>query len=205
MSAAILERAQRAIRALVGRGRVTYVDDSKTVQKMQVTMSGLETPDNRIRVAEFGFTSNPPVGSDVVALHVAGDRSAGVVVGTNHQPSRPTGLSAGESMLYSQDGKHVYLTASGGIVVEAKGQDVVVNDARNVTWTCTGKFKVVAPGGVEFDTPLVSSTGDIQDNSSTNAATMKTMRTDYDEHEHPVPNVQSGSSTATTGTPNPTM
>jgi phage baseplate assembly protein V len=210
MSTAILERAQRAIRALVGRGRVTYVDDSKTVQKMQVTMSGLETPDNRIRVAEFGFTSNPPIGSDVVALHVAGDRSAGVVVGTNHQPSRPTGLSAGESMLYSQDGKQVYLTASGGIVVEAKGQDVVVNDARNVTWNCTGdftlnvggKFNVVAPGGTNLTTPAVKSSGDIQDNSATNTHTMAQMRSIYNTHTHPIPNVQAGSSTVTSSIPN---
>lgn len=141
----MFERMQRAITALVGRGRVKYVNDGGVVQEMQVVMNGLETPDNRYRVAEFGLTSNPPVGSDAIALHVSGDRSAGVVIGTNHQPSRPTGLQSGETMLYSQDGKYVYMTASGGIVVEAKGQPVTVNDASNVTCNASGTLTVNAP------------------------------------------------------------
>ncbi|WP_423236877.1 phage baseplate assembly protein domain-containing protein [Burkholderia cenocepacia] len=58
-------------------------------------MNGLEVPAGRYRVPEFGFSSNPPIGSDALALHVAGDRSAGAVVGTNHQGSRPRGARAG--------------------------------------------------------------------------------------------------------------
>ncbi len=213
MDATAIERLFLRVRALFGRGRVTYVDDSGPVQEMQVRMSGLVTADSRLRVAEFGFTSNPPLGSDVLALHVAGDPAMGAIVATNHQASRPTGLVAGESMLYSEDGKQVYLTASGGIVVTAKGQDVVVNGAKNVSVNCTGdftvncggRFNVTAPGGVSFQAPLVAASGDVQDNAGSNAATMKTMRAEYDVHEHPVPNVQPGSATATTGTPVPTM
>lgn len=192
------------LRGLFGRGRVTYVDDSGPVQKMQVRMNGLVTSDNRLRLAEFGFTSNPPIGADVLALHVAGDNGSGAVFATNHQQSRPKGLAAGESMLYSQDGKSVYMTASGGIVVEAKGQDVVVNDARNVTWNLSGKLKIVAPGGVEFDTPEITTPGDIIDNSATNSHTMAQMRSIFDGHTHPVPNVQLGGPGTTTTAPNQT-
>ncbi|MBB3256856.1 phage baseplate assembly protein V [Paraburkholderia bannensis] len=138
-------RMRRNVDSIVGRGRVKYVNDSGVVQVIQVQMNGLETADNRYRVAEFGFTSNPPIDSDVIALHVAGERSAGAVIGTNHQSSRPTGLEAGESMIYSQDGKQVYLTADGGIIVEAKGQNVVVNDAENVTCNARGTLTVNAP------------------------------------------------------------
>lgn len=213
MDSTAIERLFLRVRGLFGRGRVTFVDDSGSVQQMQVRMSGLVTADNRLRVPEFGFTSNPPIGSDALVLHVAGDQSVGAVVATNHQPSRPTGLKAGESMLYSQDGKQIYLTASGGIVVTAQGQDIVVNQARNVTVNCSGdftvncggKFNVVAPGGANFQVPLVAASGDIQDNSGSNSATMKAMRADYDAHEHPVPNVQPGNGTTTTGTPSPTM
>jgi phage baseplate assembly protein V len=187
---------------MVGRARVRFVNDAGPIQTMQVSMSAMETPDNRLRMTEFGFASNPPVGSDAIALHLSGDRGSGVVVATNHQPSRPRNLAAGESMLYSQDGKSVYITAAGGIVVQANGQDVVVNNAKDVTWNLSGKLKIVAPGGVEFDAPLVASTGDIQDNSATNARTMATMRTIYDVHNHPVPNVQPGSATVTTNAPN---
>ncbi len=140
-----IEVLKRRIYSLVGRGRVKLVDDSGPVQKMQLLMSGMETPDKRYRVPEFGFTSNPPIDSDAIALHISGDRSAGVVIGTNHQPSRPTGLQPGESMIYSEDGKYIYLTASGGIVVEAKGQNVVVNDAANVTCNASATLTVNAP------------------------------------------------------------
>jgi phage baseplate assembly protein V len=202
----------RRIQMMFSRGRVTYVDDSGPVQKLQVRLSGLETSDGRLRMQEFGFTSSPPIGTDVLGLHISGDRSAGTVFATNHQQSRPTGLVAGETMLYSQDGKHVYLTASGGIVVEAKGQDVVVNDAANVTWNCSGdftlncggKFNVVAPGGSKFTTPTVQSTGDMQDNTATNSHTMAQMRSIYNGHTHPVASIQTGGSTINSNPPNQT-
>ncbi|WP_175829724.1 phage baseplate assembly protein V [Burkholderia cepacia] len=201
------------VRNLFGRGRITLVDDTGPVQLVQLRMNGLEVPSGRYRVPEFGFSSNPPIGTDALALHVAGDRSAGAVIGTNHQQSRPRGLAPGESILYSQDGKRVYLTASGGIVVEAKGQDVVVNDAANVTWNCSGdfkivaggKFSVVAPGGTDFDTPMLASTGDMQDNTGTNNETMKGMRDLYDTHTHNVVEVQGGQSTITSNVPNQQM
>jgi phage baseplate assembly protein V len=211
----ILDQHYFRIAMLFGRGRITApVDDSGSVQIVQVQMSGLEVADERYRVPEFGFTSNPPIGSDVLALHVAGDRTAGAVVATNHQPSRPTGLQPGETMLYSQDGKHVYITSSGGIVVEAKGQDVAVNNARNVVWNCSGdftlklggKFNVVAPGGTNFDTPTLDSTGDITDQTgSGNAESMSLMRTKYNEHDHVVEEVQTGGSNVTSNTPLPQM
>lgn len=193
MSAAIVEGVFRRIQMLFGRGRVTFVDDTGTVQKMQVQMNGLETPDNRYRLAEFGFTSNPPIGSDVVALHMAGDRSSGAVVATNHQPSRPTGLLAGESMLYSQDGKYVYMTASGGISVFADGQTVNVTGATTVT--------INAATEVVMNTPLLKVSGDILDNYGTNTDTVAGMRTVANGHTHPIVNIQTGGSTINTQPP----
>ncbi|CAB3923971.1 hypothetical protein LMG26846_05858 [Achromobacter insuavis] len=186
---------------MVGRGVVTAVDDSGPVQLMQVRASGLEVADRRVRPQEFGLTSNPPVGSDAALAAVSGDRSSTMVVGVNHQGSRPRGLLAGETKLYSQDGKYVYLTADGGIVVEAKGQDVVVNNANNVTWNLSGKLTIVAPGGIDLQTPMVKSTGDMQDNYESNSRTMKGMRDVFNVHQHPVKNVQAGGSTVTSDKP----
>jgi phage baseplate assembly protein V len=199
-----VDRLARRVLLLVGRGRVSApVNDGGAVQMLQAQINPLETIDNLRRIAEFGFTSVPPEGSDVAIVFVGGDRSSGLVIGTNHQGSRPTGLNPGETMIFTQDGKQIYLTASGGIVVEAKGQPVVINDASNVTVNCSGVFKVVAPGGVVFDTPNVSSTGDITDNTGTgNESTMKTMREIHDTHDHDVVEVQTGSSTITTKVPN---
>ncbi|NDV77129.1 hypothetical protein [Burkholderia cenocepacia] len=88
-----------------------------------------------------------------------------------------------------------------------------MNDAANVTWNCSGdfkivaggKFSVVAPGGSEFDTPMLSSTGDMQDNTGTNSETMKGMRETFDNHDHDVVEVQGGSSTIRSNKPNQQM
>jgi len=198
----LFERLFRRIQMLIGRGRVTQVDDSGPVQLLQVQASGFELADKRARVQEFGLTSNPPVGSDAALMALTGDRTAVMVVATNHQGSRPRNLAPGETKLYSEDGKYVYLTAAGGIVVDAKGQDVVVNNARDVTWNLSGKLTIVAPGGIDLQTPMVKSTGDMQDNYRSNDKTMKEMREIYDEHDHDVANVQTGSSTVTSKHPN---
>ncbi|MFM0736549.1 phage baseplate assembly protein V [Paraburkholderia xenovorans] len=184
------------LRGLFGRGRVTFVDDSGPVQVVQIKTNLLAVSDDRYRVAEFGFTSNPPIGSDVLTLHVAGDISAGAVFATNHQPSRPTGLQTGETMLYSQDGKQIYMTADGGIVVNANSQPVMVNGATTVT--------INAATEVLMNTPILKVSGDIIDNFGSNPHSMAQMRSIYDTHTHPVPNVQLGGPGTTTSAPSQT-
>ena len=198
----VIERLSHRILLVIARSLVTLVNDAGGIQILQVRLSASEVRDGLPRVSEFGFSSNPPEGSDAVVAFLGGDRSKGIVIGTCHQPSRPRDLSPGESILHSQDGKSVYLTAAGGMVVEAKGQPVVVNNASDVTWNCSGKFTLVAPGGVEFDTPLVKSSGDMQDNFETNPHTLAEMRQISNEHTHPVKGVQSGSSSVTSDPPN---
>lgn len=197
----IFGRLSQRILLGIARALVAVVRDSGGIQVMQVQLSASEVRDGLPRFTEFGFSSNPPVGSDAVVAFLGGDRSKGIVIGTCHQPSRPKNLAPGETKLHSQDGKSVYLTASGGIVVEAKGQPVVVNDASDVTWNCSGKFKLVAPGGVEIDAPLVQSTGDMQDNSASNPHTVAAMRQIANDHTHPVKGVQSGDSNVTSDPP----
>lgn len=208
-----ISRLSRRVLNLLSIGSIKTVVDTGDVQKSQISLNPFETIDGIPRALEFGITSNPPINSTAVVSFAGGDRSNGIILGTNHAASRPRGLAPGETKLYSQDGKSVYLTASGGIVVDAKGQDVVVNNARNVTWNCSGdftqnvsgKYKVVAGGGVEFDTSLVKASGDMQDNFSTNPDTMKSMRTSYNGHNHVVNGIQTGSSQVTSATPIPQM
>jgi phage baseplate assembly protein V len=192
----ILERVARRVLMSLARALVTTVNDAGGVQMMQVKLNALETRDNTPRPVEFGLTSNPPINSDAFVVFLGGDRSNGVVLGTVHQPSRPKNLAPGETMLYSQDGKSIYLTASGGIVVEAKGQDVTVNHAARVT--------INAATEIDMNTPLLKVSGDILDNSGSNTRTMKQMRDVYNSHTHPVTNVQTGGSTINTNAPSQT-
>lgn len=192
----IIERVARRVLLSLARALVTTVNDSGGVQMMQVKLNALETRDNTPRVAEFGLTSNPPINSDAFVVFLGGDRSNGVVLGTVHQPSRPKNLASGETMIYSQDGKQIYLTASGGIVIDAKNQAVTVNNATTVTINAATKVRMV--------TPLLEVTGDIIDNAGSNAHNMAQMRSIYNTHTHPIVNVQTGSSTTNTNAPSQT-
>jgi phage baseplate assembly protein V len=187
---------------MIRRGKITLVNDAGPVQMVQLPPSGLEGRDNLARIGEYGLASNPPDGTDAYVANIGGDPSNGAVIGTNHQATRPTGLQSGETQIYNGPAGTSFYLANGEIVINANGQPVNVNNATDVTWTCTGKFKVVAPGGVEFEAPTVQSTGDMQDNTGTNSHTMAQMRTIYNGHNHPVPNVQLGGPGTTTSAPN---
>ena len=149
----VMERLWRRVQLMSSWGRVTFSDDSRSAQLLQVKLNDSETRDDTPRIAEFGLTSRPPEGSDVLVVFLGGDRSKGVVVATAHQASRPKGLLAGETMLYDLWGKSVHLTKAGGIVVEAQGAPVTVNNATTVT--------INAADSVELVTPLLHVTGDI--------------------------------------------
>lgn len=208
-TANIATRLARRVLCAIGRGRIAISDDSGVIQEIQTRFNPLETIDGMPYVQHYGYASRAPTGSDVLALFIGGDRSSGVVVGTNDQKTRPTGLNYGESKQYSALGQYVYLSTT-GIVIEAKGLPVTINNASAVTVNCTTTVKVVAPTSVELDTPLLKVTGaiqaggDITDNAGANASSMASMRTVHNDHTHDIAEVQGGSSTVTSKTPNQT-
>jgi phage baseplate assembly protein V len=151
--AGAVARIWRRMQLVVGRGRVTTSNDTKTAQMLQVRLGAMETRDATPRLAEFGFTSAPPIGADVIVVFVGGDRSNGVVIATGHQSSRPTGLQPGETMVYDLWGKSIHFTESGGIVIDAKNTAVTVNNATTVT--------INASTEVVMNTPLLHVSGSI--------------------------------------------
>ena len=117
-------------------GRVTLVDDGGPAQKLQVKLPSVGADGSPLgeyyRLGEFGHASSPPIGSEVVLASLWGNRTHGLVVATNHQASRPTGLSAGDSMLYSARGQRVWL-ANGQLVVDGGGLPIVVQNFASCT------------------------------------------------------------------------
>ena len=171
-----MERLKRAIQALAGRGRVTTSDDSGNAQLLQVKLGALELRDNTPRLAEFGFTSRPPVGADAVLVFIGGDRSNGVVIATGDQKSRPRDLEEGETKVYDLFGKFIHFTKDGGIIIEANNSPVTVNNATTVTITAAAKVRMV--------TPLLEVTGDIKagGNVSDGKRSMAGDRAIYNSH-----------------------
>ncbi|WJN74360.1 Phage baseplate assembly protein Mup45, Q [Burkholderia anthina] len=192
----VTARIARFITVVTGWGRVTHQNDSGGAQLLQVQVNERETIDELPRIAEFGLTSVPPEGSDIAMMNLGGGRNNAVIVGTNHQKSRPRNLQSGETMLYAQDGKYVYLTASGGISIFANGQPVNVTGATTVTINAATKIRAV--------TPRFECTGDIVDNCDTTGRSMAADRMIFDGHNHDVNNVQGGLDTRTTNSPNQT-
>ncbi|EMO6449559.1 phage baseplate assembly protein [Raoultella planticola] len=174
------------IASLLGIGRVTAMNDSGGTQSVQY-QTPLEVASAH-RLAEFGFSSGLPVGSDVVLAFLGGDRSNPVVIATSHQGYRHSGLNSGESVMYNQWGLNILLTEN-GVFVDAKGKNVEVNNATTVT--------INASESILANTPLLKCTGDIVDNCESNSKTLKQLRDAYNVHDHDVKEVQSGESTIT--------
>ncbi len=206
----------RRVLLTVGRGRVMTGNDTAGAQLLQVQLGEDELRDNTPRLGEYGFASMPTNGSDIVMVFVGGDRSNGVIIATGNQAERLRNLQPGEAAIYDSLGKYIYLTQT-GIVVEAKGQPVTVNDATDVNVNATGTVTVNAPaakitGTLEVDGNVtlkgicavmgaLSSATSVADPTGT----MQSMRTVYDGHEHPVTGVATGSGSVTSNVPNQLM
>lgn len=146
----LIERLWGRVSRMVGRGRVSLVDDAGSVQLLQVALGADETQDKIPRLAEYGFTSMPPVGSDAVVLFLAGERSNGVVVATGNQRYRLKGLRNGDVALYDMRGQSVMLTDSGIVlnapVVKATQTLQAGNGASGTFTTPTGQTVTVQDG-----------------------------------------------------------
>ncbi|BCT15434.1 baseplate assembly protein [Enterobacter cloacae] len=181
-----LKRAAVRIAGMLGIGRITSQKDSGEIQQAQY-QTPLEVA-SAPRMADFGFSSGLPVGTDVVIAFIGGDRSSPVIIASNHQGYRRTGLNEGETAIYNKWAMEVLLTEK-GVFIDAKGKDVEVNNATNVT--------INASEGILANTPVLKCTGDIIDNCESNTRTLKELRDAHNDHDHVVKNVQKGNDDAT--------
>ncbi|MBP0996647.1 phage baseplate assembly protein [Serratia fonticola] len=186
-----LRQLGRRVSMMLGIGKITAHGDAGGVQKVQY-QTPLEVRDSTPRMAEFGFSSGLPVGTDVVIGFLGGDRSSAVIIASNNQQFRHSDLLAGETVIYNQWGMFIKLTEA-GIEIEANSKPVTVSNATQVT--------INATEGVLMNTPTVKVTGDIIDNCESNTATLKQLRDAHNDHDHVVRNVQGGDENKTSEKP----
>ena len=142
---AAIERIYRAALLAFGRGRVTVVDDTGPVQKLQVKLGPLEIIDGMPAPHDYGFTSNPPVGSDVLVNFVGANRTNGVVVAIGSQSYRMKNLESGEVAIYDKLGQSVHLTAA-GIVIMSAGLPITINGDIQLNGSLNATGDIVADG-----------------------------------------------------------
>lgn len=94
---------KQRIMMTIARGILESVKDDGGIQLVKVSLLKDEVRDNIERVQNFGFTSNPPKDSEVVAVFVGGNREHGFVIACDSRSKRIKGLDPGESAQYTDD------------------------------------------------------------------------------------------------------
>ena len=141
----VIERLYRCVMLAFGRGRITFVDDSGAVQKLQVRFGSMEIIDNMPAPHDYGYTCHPPIGSDVFASFLGGNRSNGLVVSIGSQAYRMKNLASGEVAIYDALGQSVHLTQV-GIVINSGGLPITINGDIQLNGSLNATGDIVAAG-----------------------------------------------------------
>lgn len=115
------------------RGKVARVKAAGGVQKIQVEGLDGETVQDLEHAENFGFTSNPPAGSDCVVVPLGGKTSHGIIVTTTNGAYRITGLSDGETAVYNADGAKMVLKKGRVIEIDCDKLNIKAPSGVNIT------------------------------------------------------------------------
>jgi phage baseplate assembly protein V len=161
------------LRNLLWFGRVTLVDDADDFQRLQLAQRAAgnggsdRIPDRVLRIAQFGFTSVPPIDADVVVINRNGEAALGVALGTAHRASRPRNLKPGDAAIYDVRGRIIRLTED-GIEIDGAGGMVTVTNASKVRCTCD-----------------IETTGDVVARADGKAVSLGALHDTFNLHNHP--------------------
>ena len=135
---------RNGIANFLARGVVALGNSASKLQSLQLRLLAGEFKDNVEHLEPYGFTACPLPGAEALAGFIGGDRSHGVVIVVADRRFRLQGLKSGEVALYTDEGDKFHFK---------RGR---VIDLETVT------LNVKATDSVNFDTPLLTSTGRIE-------------------------------------------
>jgi len=144
------KQLSRRIRQLFTRGLIHIVDTQTLLQTMQVELLSDEILDGVEHLENYGFTSCPKPGAEVVAASVGGHRSHTVIISAFDRRFRLKGLAEGEVAIYTDEGDKIHLKRNGSIDISASGRvDVIAPEV-----------VVLASTSVTLTAPIVNISGD---------------------------------------------
>lgn len=126
------------------RGRLSLVQSGEPIQRVQLSALADETLQDVELMQHFGFTSNPPPGTEAIVIPLGGSTSHGIVIATENGQYRVAGLKSGEMAIYSDEGAKIVIKK--GRIIEADCDVYRVN--------CQ-QYEVNAGSGANFNTPKV--------------------------------------------------
>ena len=127
----LLAPVRRRLRLIVTRGVVAASDDDARLQTLSLALLADEHRSKIPRLQQFGFSSRPPEGAEVLAVSVGGDRAQMMAIACDDRRTRPTGLEPGECCLWTPDsGKRVHCRANGQVDLGGEPEDFVALAAK---------------------------------------------------------------------------
>ena len=135
---------RNGIANFLARGVVALGNSANKLQSLQLRLLAGEVKDNVEHLEPYGFTACPLEGAEALAGFIGGDRSHAVVIVVADRRFRLQGLKPGEVALYTDEGDFFHFK---------RGRII---DLETVT------LNVKASDSVNFDTPLITSTGRIE-------------------------------------------
>jgi phage baseplate assembly protein V len=115
------------LRNMFARGEVKKVTKGKTT-KLKVEFLNGEIYDGIEMPNQYGQNFHPPVGSEVIALFLGGNRDHGSVLSVfNKGHTNQDTLEEGETSLYDKNGSQILVKADGSIHITPNGGTVYIN------------------------------------------------------------------------------
>lgn len=124
------------------RGQIKLVKSAAPIQQAQVDGLAGETLQDLSHLQNYGFTSNPPTGSEAVIIPLGGSTTHGVIVATEHGRFRIKNLQSGETAIYNDEGAKIVIKK--GKIIEADCDVFKINCQR---------YEVNALDTANFNTP----------------------------------------------------
>lgn len=127
----VLAPIKRGLKGIVSRAVIAIVNDSLARQNLQIRLQADEVADDVERFQNYGFSSVPKAGEAIV-VSVGGKRSHLVAIVVDDKGTRPTGLIAGDTVVYHSEGHQLLLTENGEAILTCKkfttnADDIVFN------------------------------------------------------------------------------
>lgn len=174
----LLDPVMRRIRLTCSRGRVNTITDTHKAQNLQVSLLSGETAEHVERLQNYGFSSVPVGGNDVVVLSVGGKREHLVALAVEDRNVRPQGKESGDVIVYHAEGHYIRLTADGRIIVACKNIEFHVDEKTLIN---TADFELNASNSAVINSPDIKINADTTEINSTDVKVTGTNTTITDQ------------------------
>lgn len=135
---AVVKPLRQRVNHMVSRAVLKLATDSSGIQAAQIGIMAGEIRELCERFQQYGFTSVPFAGAEVVVVFVGGNRAHPLITNVDDRRYRKKNLQPGESAQYSDEGDYILLKRGRIVEVNAGTKVRVIAPLAE----CTGNLDV---------------------------------------------------------------